>query len=172
MYAFDGSDALESICIPSSVTRIRMGCFKSCSNLRTVLFSRTSKLRVIEPEAFAHCRLLESISIPSPVQILPAACFFCCSSLQTVTFGTGSKLRVIRRRAFSNCPSLKLTAVPASVEVIGRYHVSSIYLSTMISISCPLTFAASTAAPDDIEQRCSDGAKGHLETNSSVSHRS
>ena len=100
--AFTSCPALESINIPSSVTRIGSQAFKYCSSLTTITIP--SSVTEIEFSAFEGCSSLTSITIPSRVIKIEVQTFRNCSSLTTITIP--SSVKSISSAAFGGCNSL------------------------------------------------------------------
>lgn len=100
--AFTSCPALESINIPSSVTRIGSQAFKYCSSLTTITIP--SSVTEIEFSAFEGCSSLTSITIPSKVIKIEVQTFRNCSSLTTITIP--SSVTSISSAAFGGCNSL------------------------------------------------------------------
>jgi hypothetical protein len=117
--AFAGCVLLQSICIPSAVTRISERCFWLCESLQTVSFASDSQLTVIAQAAFIESGL-KSLTIPSTVEILGLECFAACLKLVTVIFAVDSRLAVIEGEAFQGCSSLAPICLPSSVERVGQ----------------------------------------------------
>ena len=63
-----GSENLESIHIPSTVTKIGSGCFSGCKTLKEVTFEPGSGLQTIGKNAFDECSKLETISCESALK--------------------------------------------------------------------------------------------------------
>ena len=92
--AFYDNIIMESITIPSSVTRIEGSAFYGCSNLI-------------------------SITIPSNVISIGHNAFIACLGLTSITFEDNSQLISIGMSAFSSCISLISITIPTSVTSIG-----------------------------------------------------
>jgi hypothetical protein len=96
--AFSLCRSLKSICIAASVEFIGKACFVDLddlphcwSNLETVRFEKGSKLREIEPMAFAYCRLLKSLLIPASVEKMNGGSLPSPSCQIELEFGNGHK---------------------------------------------------------------------------------
>jgi hypothetical protein len=96
--AFSGCRELKSICIPASVTRLGIECFRGCSSLKSLDFS--------------------SNSLASVGGIIKRECFRDCQSLVTVAFPADSNWVRIGSRTFSACYSLQRICLPSAVEFI------------------------------------------------------
>lgn len=74
---------LESLTIPSSVTRIGKKAFVMCTNLKTLNLSEG--LESIGEMAFWNCNSLETLTIPSTVTTIDRMAFANCVNLTSVT---------------------------------------------------------------------------------------
>lgn len=133
--AFADCTALKEIIIPSSVTKIDIAAFKTCTSLKTVIFENNSLLKSIEGKyndkaylgVFSDCTALTSIRIPANVESIGATAFKGCAALKSVSFEKGSKLSFIEggideyNGAFSYCK--KMTVFDAEnctqLQIIG-----------------------------------------------------
>ena len=118
-YAFSGNDIIESISIPSSVTRIGTEAFQNCTSLASVIIGENSELREIDTSAFYYCISLTMIALPDNLIEIDSHAFIYCRSLTTVLIGENSKLEKIGNSAFEKCSSLTLINIPDSVIQIG-----------------------------------------------------
>jgi hypothetical protein len=97
-YTFVTFSSLKYIRIPSAVTVIPGFCFckaipgttdRFCP-LKSVTFDTPSKLRAIEPSAFAGCRSLHTIYLPEPLSKIDGESFL-GSALHDVTIESGNR---------------------------------------------------------------------------------
>ena len=111
---FANCPGLESIVLPSTITRIGQEAFLRCKNLKTVELK--DGLQLIDTSAFNNCTSLTEISIPDTVSSMGTYVFERCSSLKT------AKLPNIRERimayTFENCTSLEKIVLPDTVTEI------------------------------------------------------
>ena len=121
--AFDSCYSLQSVVIPSSVTRIENGAFDSCYSLQSV--SIPSSVKGIWTSSFGSCRSLQSVVIPSSVTSIESQAFQSCYSLQSVVIP--SSVTSIQNYAFQNCYSLQSVVIPSSVTSIQNYAFQSCY---------------------------------------------
>jgi hypothetical protein len=110
---FENNSYLETIIIPSSVQYIKDNCFKSCTNLKRILFYPVSQLISIGNNAFQGCTNLNTIHLPDSLQTIGYKAFQGCSNLQ-VYINPSSKLKVVAMDAFDATIS-KLT-LPAQTQ--------------------------------------------------------
>ena len=108
-----------TLTISENVTLIDYPGFGSCSSLKSVTFSKGSKLNRIDDLAFYACSNLVSIIIPASVTSIGTTAFTGSPKLANVIFETGSKLEIIEQQAFSGCTSLENIEIPSSVTSIG-----------------------------------------------------
>ena len=80
--AFLNCNSLESIILPSTLTKIGDSAFSSCSNLRTVVLNEG--LETIDRYAFSECTSLQSITLPSTVTKIGEYAFEDCESLSEI----------------------------------------------------------------------------------------
>jgi hypothetical protein len=114
---FEGT-GITDITLPASIENISNSAFKS-SNLATINFVGTSKLKSIGNTAFASSALT-SITIPASVENIGMNAFESCIGLMSITFEPGSSLSLIRDEAFKECSNVNLTAITIpSVNIIG-----------------------------------------------------
>jgi hypothetical protein len=74
-HAFDGSRALRSIVIPSTVEMLGESCFSGCTRLSTVSFEPNSRLSAIGRWAFDGCSTLTTVWVPSHIRSILELCF-------------------------------------------------------------------------------------------------
>ena len=101
---FDACSSLQTITIPSSLTRLGYGTFINCTSLTEVSFASDSSLKYIGKKAFQDCSNLQAITIPSSVTLIDGYAFNLCTALESITIP--SSVAEISNNAFSNCTSL------------------------------------------------------------------
>ena len=139
-YTFSANPYIESITIPSTMTRIIDSAFDSCEKLKTVNLS--PGLKIIESSAFRNCRSLtsieipegvttvvndafqgcinlESVSIPSTITDWGQNVFMLCENINTISLAEG--LKSIPSGMFSNLTKLENISIPSTVTSIGQY---------------------------------------------------
>ena len=106
---------LQSITIPSTVTKIGHAAFMYCYSLREVVLN--DGLLEIGGSAFSWCKSLQSIAIPSTVTEIGESAFYGCTGLNEVVLHNG--LKMIGKEAFNECLSLESITIPSTVDDIG-----------------------------------------------------
>ncbi|MEY8339021.1 leucine-rich repeat protein [Lachnospiraceae bacterium 62-35] len=131
---------MASLSVASYVTSIYDGAIADHTNLSSVTYSSTSKLKRIGEGAFIGCTKLASIMIPAQVTdvgegaftgctglttvtwrtsaMVPDSCFEDCASLKSVGWGN-SRVKAVGQRAFYGCISLTELSMPSTLEWIG-----------------------------------------------------
>lgn len=95
-YGFQRTN-IESVTIPATITRIGVGAFEQCSNLREILEEESIKNNIIEIGDYA---------------------FRNCNALSIFPFG--NHLSIIGNYAFANCP-IPIVFISKSVKSIGLH---------------------------------------------------
>ena len=99
---FEENKKIQSIIIPSSVTRIGNSSFLSCSSLTAVTLPHS--VVDIGDWAFGECTNLNYINIPNGVKSIGRDAFNGCKNLNSITIPMS--VTNIGTGAFSDCPSL------------------------------------------------------------------
>ncbi len=118
--AFYYHSTLQTVSIPSGVTRIEKNAFCGCYELLEVTLP--SGLVYMGERAFAYCTELSTIVIPDGVTAIERATFLGCGQLRTVVFP--DNLQRIGDSAFSICDQLGEVILPNSVKTIEDYAFS------------------------------------------------
>ena len=127
--AFYGSDILNYVYLPESLTNISEGAFYSCTELRSmtipdsvlqigrlafsedwklssVYISDNTKMARIGYQAFANCGLTY-MRVPANISTMAQGAFEGCSKLTSFTFAKNSKLESISAYMFDGCDNLQ-----------------------------------------------------------------
>lgn len=142
-YLFEGCTALESVTIPSGVTRIEKNAFAGCAALKSIALSNT--VTEIGEDAFLGCVGLSSITLPNSVKHVGMNAFSGCTGLSSVTFGTG--LVAMGEGVFSCCSALKSVSLPQGMENVpdstfaGCIKLRDVAFSDTITSIGPRAFA-------------------------------
>jgi hypothetical protein len=116
---FENNSYLETIIISPSVKYIKDKCFKSCTNLKRVLFYPVSQLISIGNNAFQGCNNLNTIHLPDSLQTIGYKAFQGCSYLQ-VYINPSSKLKVVAMDAFDK--TISKLVLPAQTHFSPPYN--------------------------------------------------
>lgn len=157
--AFANCDALTSVSIPPSVTKIGKGAFYGCKSLASVTIPNSVEeiggnafyecesltfitiptlVTKIEYETFKRCKSLTSITIPNSVMMIGDDAFYGCESLTSITIP--NSVTEIGDAAFSNCESLTSITIPNSVTSIGTFLFWDCTSLANITLSDSTTF--------------------------------
>lgn len=115
---FSEREYLTSVTIPASVIEISKYAFYECKRLRKLLFSRDSRLKVINSRAFTCCRSLKVVKFPKSLQEIRLKAFRNCYKLKEVIFPNDSQLTYIDS-AFEST-KIKHLSLPPSVSFLER----------------------------------------------------
>lgn len=142
--AFEYCEEIESIRLPSGITRIGSGAFFGCKNLKRIVlpenltaiddgvfYGCTSLSGITLPESVAHigksafreCAELTSIAVPGNVYSIDMWAFADCHSLRNLTIRQG--VCRIGLGAFYNCRSLEYVYFPESLTFIDGWAFDS-----------------------------------------------
>ena len=113
--AFDYSDSVTSLTIPSSVTAIESYAFYDCDGLTSVTVPGT--VATVGKYVFAQCDSLKTVTVSSGVKSLDNAVFSYCPSLSKVTLP--ASLTTLGTYVFSHCTALTSLTIPSGVTSIG-----------------------------------------------------
>lgn len=134
-YAFEAT-SLSTIEIPENVETIGASAFEFCGNLKTVDFSKCTKLSSIGNYAFgcmfSDVMILNNVVLPNSLRTIGTLAFYNCDMLTNIKLNEG--LETIGANAFANCNLLTELVIPSTVTKIGNkildasQNVSTIYL--------------------------------------------
>ncbi len=117
--AFKNNTKLKRITIGTNIKTIGESAFEGCTALETLVFKKTSKVKIIGKRAFYKCTSLKKVTIPKSVVAIKDSAFEGCKKLTTVTFQSGSKLKTLGAKVFKGCVALKKITIPKNVTSIG-----------------------------------------------------
>ena len=83
---FKGS-AIETFCIPATITKIGVNLFEGCQSLKEVTFEEGFNMTTVPTQIFNGCTSLERVVFPDCFSGSTASIFSGCSSLKEVRFG-------------------------------------------------------------------------------------
>jgi hypothetical protein len=93
-YAFQETDSLTAIMVPSTVKLIDQYALSGCGSLVTVTFPSDSVLETIGSYAFQDTNSLTTIMVPSTVKLIDQYAFYECGSLRSVVILCGSSVTI------------------------------------------------------------------------------
>ena len=106
-WAFYSCTSITEIKLPDSVTEIGKGAFRECSALESIELS--SALVLVDDYAFMECSALAEIELPATVKTVGEGAFYGCSALTEITLP--DSVETVGRGAFLYCEELKLVTV-------------------------------------------------------------
>lgn len=109
--AFSGCEDLETVKLPSGLTRIERYTFSRCKALKSIEFPKY--LNSIGEGAFYKCESLSELELPENLRFIGDYAFLSCSGLNSVIFP--DHLYSIGRGAFFDIENLTVTAAPGSL---------------------------------------------------------
>ena len=130
-FAFFREPGVTSVTIPASITNIGEKAFRSCTNLRTLVFETRTAPLTVSKAAFQGCNSLEEVELPKGVTYLFSSTFEDCDSLHKVVIPEG--VTAIGSCCFSKCKSLSAITMPSSVREIRSFAFFS--CESLVSVS-------------------------------------
>ncbi len=109
------SSTIETITIPSSITKIPYSAFQNCKKLTTVNFE--GNVTEIGNYAFSSCSALASITLPSTVESIGKEAFYGCDAL--INMEIPASVKIVGEGAFYDCDALKTLTLNEGLEKIG-----------------------------------------------------
>ncbi len=122
------SDSIKEVDIAEGITDICEYAFEGCIFLETVKIPST--VSKIGGGAFQSCRALKEVSVPEGVTELDGSVFYGCVSLSKVSLP--SSLKEIANNALSDCYSLEHISIPDNVSVIGEAFMDCKKLKSIV----------------------------------------
>lgn len=113
--AFKNCSSIQSVTVPSSVTRIGIFAFHGCTSLESVTLSNS--VTSIGNSAFSGCSSLKEITIPNGLTSIETSTFSGCSALESITIP--DSVARIKTGVFENCSSLNRITIPDRAVLIG-----------------------------------------------------
>ncbi len=115
MYAFANLSQLQSISLPSTLTKIQTGAFLDCAKLSKVEFPKGNNLQFINQRAFEGCTMLTSFDFSSIIAMGDA----CFKNAGLINVRLPAATQSIGAEAFAGAPRLKSFTVEANKIKIG-----------------------------------------------------
>ncbi|MDR1267623.1 MAG: leucine-rich repeat domain-containing protein [Holosporales bacterium] len=125
---YAGTDILQFLEVPASISTIQDSCFGWCGSLTSVTFEPHSRLIRIGKSAFSWSSL-RSICIPRSVEEIGEGCFSHCRFLTSATFEADSRLRIVEDMAFA-AVTLDCILLPSEVA-LGRMVFTEAHIGTI-----------------------------------------
>ncbi|MBR4942354.1 MAG: leucine-rich repeat domain-containing protein [Clostridia bacterium] len=115
-YAFEDSDKLIKVIVPSTVSYIEYRAFAECALLKTVRLP--SSLEYIGDEVFFGDDCLECIRCSGELTFIGNSAFENCDSLETAVFAAAEE---VGERAFYGCHVLSKLKIKKDLSQVGNY---------------------------------------------------
>ena len=132
---FKGTDALETVVLPTGLQTIAESAFEN-SGIMTIALP--ASLKTISNRAFYNCDRLESIAIFGNVSHIGGYAFYDCKVLKSAELSFG--LSHLGDYAFAYCNSLENANIPASTEFLGVNPFFKCELISSITVDSESTF--------------------------------
>lgn len=113
-YAFENSESLERVILPTTLESIEKRAFYTVYNLREVVFQ--SPVRTIGEGAFFFCEHLKEAILPEGLEYIGSSAFSECQRLSNVILP--DTLKEMESFAFNSCQSLKEITIPGSLKAV------------------------------------------------------
>lgn len=114
--AFQKSETLTAVTIPSEITTLGQNSFNHCEKLTKLTLSEG--LTVIGHGSFSYCTALEEVLMPDSVTTIEDFAFQNCEKMTSLKLS--NNISDISDFSFSGCKSLPSVTLPASVRRIGQ----------------------------------------------------
>ena len=143
--AFNACTGIRELHFPESLKRLEDGAFYGCTGLNTLDFSKSTKLDLIEDNAFRGCENIEGqlnlpasvtrigdsafdgcenitgkVSFPASLTKIGKSAFLKCKNITEIDFSSCTKLTKIDQKAFNQCTALTDAKLPASLTSVGN----------------------------------------------------
>lgn len=142
--AFQNSEEIVSLTLPSGVTEIHESAFENCINLKT---ANLGSVHSIGMDAFRDCSNLESVTGLDSLSDLQPRAFYSCSALQSIPLS--SSLSSVGEYALAGT-ALTSATIPYNVISLGEGIFENCDSLVSASISCSIYYL-----PDNTFRYCS-----------------
>ncbi len=140
-YAFYKANKIKTVSIPSHVTAIWEGAFKSCKTLTKVTFNGGYGARsvTVGVSAFTECTALSAVEYKNSPKITDIGenAFYKCTALTGFTIP--DTVISVGDNAFADCSNLKAISIGAAVETLGNYAFKNCKGLTSVTLPASLT---------------------------------
>lgn len=126
--AFFGCTSLETVDMPTTLTRIGSNAFNGCVKLSAM--DIPDSVTLIGAGAFNGCSELASVKLPKAIHELANDIFRGCVSLTTIKLH--GNIKNIGSYAFADCRELRALSIPPGIKTIGAYAFSGCFGLTEI----------------------------------------
>lgn len=113
--AFKECLQLQSVVLPSTLTRLGDEAFRGCSGLRSIRLG--ADVGYVGHSAFRDCVRLESVTVESPSTVFAGRAFENCAALTTVSLPDDCE--EIFEASFNSCGRLVEAPMPGALRVVG-----------------------------------------------------
>ena len=120
-YAFYGCDQLESVSLPSTLTRLGLRSFEGCFSLESIKIP--DNVEMVLRNTFEGCVSLKSVNIPQSAKYIRQRAFKGCKNLKSIY--VPKKVQEIENLAFEDCVNLEFFSVDEKCELCLKDSVFS-----------------------------------------------
>lgn len=114
--AFRHSGIIE-MTLPKSIITMGTSVFKSCANLKSIVFATDMSLSTLPKSTFEECNILESFTLPTSMEEIGEKAFYNCDGLKLLEL---DNVVTIGISAFNNCSNLKEIALPPTIKYLQK----------------------------------------------------
>lgn len=132
-YCFTGTNHLNKIILPSTLTSLPEHLFDRAENLVEADFSKCTEIIEIPMQTFWRCSNLTTVILPPNIEIIGSNAFYGCKKLAPLSLP--ASVTKIKDHAFFGCESLPNLTFPSSLSEIGVAAFSSCKLFSSVDLS-------------------------------------
>ena len=131
--AFENTVNLKKVKIDKSAAGFEIGARAFCGSENLEEVTLPDSVTTIESEAFSGCISLKELTLPDAVSEIKDYVFSGCTQLKRIVISEDSELTRIYDKAFENCRSLTSIVIPAGVQSLsgnafdGCYRLFEVY---------------------------------------------
>ena len=115
--AFFGCSSLRNVTLPASLTEIGHQAFRDCDELTSITFP--DSLEKVGNQAFTNCKGLKSLEFPDSLMEIGESAFSGCTELTYISYGSG--IDDIGGNAFGGCTGVKVIDLHRATKIGERY---------------------------------------------------
>ncbi len=134
--AFRHSGIIE-MKLPKSITTMGSSVFKSCANLKSIVFETDMILPTLPNSTFEECNILESFTLPTSMKEIGEKAFYNCDGLKLLEM---DNVVTIGISAFNHCSNLKEITLPSTIKYLQKnafYNCQKVEKMTINSDEAP-----------------------------------